>query len=261
LRDIRGYDPPQPSKRFLRLWQSAEPRQIDWTSFELQELNPTALQLASVLGARYVMLDPGTQLEEAGLGGTSSRGLRPVYRGIEATVYENARSAPRALVAARVHVVDSEQEAAEALLAPEFDPRSEAVVERGAEGAGALGAAVRAGGSRGSGAGRSGAGARAVAVDDVSPADVRMRARLARPGLVVLNDSWAPGWSVQVDGRAARAVRVNDAMRGVAVGAGAHVVEWRYRVPGLRAGMVVSLVVALALVVLGLGMWRSRQRA
>jgi len=43
-------------------------------------------------------------------------------------------------------------------------------------------------------------------------------------------------------------VRVNDVMRGVAVGAGTHRVEWTYRVPGLRLGAALSALALLALV-------------
>src|SRR5205085_11908771 len=62
LRDVRGYDPPQPSARYLRLWREAEPRQIEWVSFAIESLTDPALQVASVLGAKYVVADPGSQL-------------------------------------------------------------------------------------------------------------------------------------------------------------------------------------------------------
>lgn len=255
LRDIRGYDPPQPSTRFFRLWQRAEPEQIDWVSYALEAPTPVAFRLASVLGARYVIAAPGTTLE--GGFGMSPRGVHPVYDGIDARVYENDRAAPRALVAARVRAVEGEAGARRAVLEGEFDPRRDAVVERGPDGTDAVGAAVLA-----DGAGRAGAASGgAVAVDDASPSDVRIHARLDRPGLVVLNDSWAPGWSVRVDGRAARPVRVDDVMRGVAVGAGAHEVEWTYRVPGLRAGALLSLLAVVCCGALALAMRRRRPKA
>jgi uncharacterized membrane protein YfhO len=133
-----------------------------------------------------------------------------------------------------VRVVSGEGETRAALVEERFDPRREVVVERGAEGTDAmdtLGAAAAAGATS---SGR-------VSVSDRSSADVAIRARLARPGLVVLNDAWAPGWTVRVDGRDAEPVRVNDVMRGVAVDAGTHEVQWSYRVPGLRAGVLLSL--------------------
>ncbi|HEU4703752.1 MAG TPA: YfhO family protein, partial [Conexibacter sp.] len=166
-------------------------------------------------------------------------------------VFANARAAPRALVAQRVRVTSGEEETQTVLLEEGFDPRREAVVERGAEGTGALGAPEElARGSSGT-----------VSVTDRSSSSVAIRARLERPGLVVLNDSFAPGWSVKVDGRDAALVRVNDVMRGVAVGAGAHEVEWRYRVPGLRAGAALSAFgLMLFLALAGVLLRRSRAR-
>jgi Bacterial membrane protein YfhO len=236
LRDIRGYDPPQPSKRFARLWRTAEPSQIEWTSFAFEGLSAEALQVASTLGARYVVAPPGTRLgggagagagegegEGAGAeGGAPVRGLRVAYDGIDARVFTNVRAAPRALVPARVRVAGGEDEVRATILEAGFDPRHEVVVEQAP--------------GRPSIAGSSGE----VSVTDRSNASVAIRAQLERPGLVVLNDSWAPGWSVQVDGRDAAPVRVNDVMRGVAVPAGAHEVTWRYRVPGLWTGLALS---------------------
>jgi hypothetical protein len=248
LHDIRGYDPPQPSRRFARLWRTVEARQLEWVSYTIEAVTPGTLQLMSVLGARYMVAPPGARLREdegaPRTAGEAFHGLRVAYDGIDARVFANARAAPRALVPARVRVVAGEDQARAALLEDGFDARREAVVEQGAEGTDALGAL---GGSARLAAGSSGR----VSVTDRSNASVAIRAQLARPGLVVLNDSFAPGWSVQVDGRDAHPVRVNDVMRGVAVGAGAHAVVWRYRVPGLRAGAALS---ALALLLLAGGL-------
>ena len=247
LRDVRGYDPPQPSTRFARLWRAAEPQQIEWVSFMVEALTPEALQLVSVLGARYVVAPAGARLQgdeegEAGpsAAGEALRGLRVAYDGIDARVFSNARAAPRSLVPARVRVTSGEDETRAVLLEAGFDPRREAVVERGAEGTEALGALGSPDRLAAGSAGR-------VSVTDRSNASVALRAQLSRPGLVVLNDGLAPGWSVQVDGRDAEPVRVNDVMRGVAVGAGSHKVTWTYRVPGLRAGAALSAVGLLML--------------
>jgi hypothetical protein len=253
LRDVRGYDPPQPSKRYTRLWREAEPQQLEWVTFMVETVTPAALQVVSVLGARYVVAEPGAQLvsgrggagEAGGPGpegtGDAVAGLRVAYDGIDARVFSNARAAPRALVAARVRVTSGEDETRAVILEAGFDPRREVVVERGAEGTDAL----RALGTPDELSGAASSGR--VSVADRSNASVAIRAELEQPGVVVLNDAWAPGWSVQVDGRDAAPVRVNDVMRGVAVGAGTHEVRWSYRVPGLRAGTALSAVALLVL--------------
>lgn len=250
LRDVRGYDPPQPSQRFFNLWRAAEPEQLDWTGFAMNSLSPSVLQVVSVLGARYVIANPGVGAPE-GFGGPE-RALRVVYDGRDARIFENARAVPRAMVAPVVRVVAGEDEARALLTDPAFDPLREVVVERGSGGVAGLG-----GGGSAAGAGSAGR----VTVDDPSNARVVLHATLPRRGLVVLNDSWAPGWSVQVDGHDAEAVRVNEVMRGVVVGPGAHAVEWRYRVPGLRVGVLLSLLAVLCLGAGGLVVrWRARRR-
>jgi hypothetical protein len=250
LRDIRGYDPPQPSKRYLRLWKTAEPEQVEWISLAMRSLSPNALQVASALGARYIVTDPGTRLGRPEFENLPLRELHRAYDGIDARIFVNARAAPRALAGPPVRIVANEDEARAVIADPSFDPRREVVVERGPEGTGAMGAAALA---TASSSRTPEAAPGSASVSDRTPADVRIRARLRQPGLVVLNDSWAPGWSVRVDDRDAEPVRVNDVMRGVAVGAGVHEVEWRYRVPGLRAGTALSLLAligAAALVLL-----------
>lgn len=254
LRDIRGYDPPQPPVRYYRLWRLAEPEQLDWTAFELESLSPTTMQVASVLGARYVITAPGVDLPTEG--GLPVRSLHVVYDGRDARIFANPRALPRAMVAPRVRVVADEAAARTLLAEPDFDARAEAVVER-ADAAAVAGLAGDAGGAGGPG----GAAPGAVTVSDPSNAEVAMHAQLARRGLVLLDDSWSPGWSVQVDGRAARAVRVDDVMRGVVVPAGSHAVVWRYRVPGLRAGAALTLAGLLALGAGGVALVRRRRRA
>ncbi len=247
LHDIRGYDPPQPSVRYYRLWKLAEAEQLDWTAFAMESLSPASMQVASVLGARYVVAGPGVELPTQG-----RRPLLPslhvVYDGRDARIFSNGRVVPRAMLAPRVRIV-ADEAAARALLAePGFDARGEVVVERAD--AAAAGLAAGAGSASGT-----------VTVADPSNARVTMHARLGRRGLVMLDDSWAPGWSVTVDGRAARALRVDDVMRGVVVPAGAHAIEWRYRVPGLRIGAWISLLCLLALgLIAGRFIWPRRLR-
>jgi len=249
LRDVRGYDPPAPSVRYYRLWRLAEAEQLDWTPFEIESLSPVAMQVASVLGARYVIAPPGTDLPTT----DGARSLLPfmhtVYDGRDARVFENARALPRGMVAPRVQVVADEAAARTLLADPSFDPRGTAVVERADAAAAGLGDATGSAGS--------------ATVADTSNAEVTVHARLARRGLVLLDDSFTSGWSVQVDGRPARALRVDDVMRGVLAPAGAHTIVWRYRVPGLGAGALLSALALLAAAGLALaprvrGRWRRR---
>jgi hypothetical protein len=76
------------------------------------------------------------------------------------------------------------------------------------------------------------------------PDRVRLQVSARRDALVVLLDSYDPGWRASVDGRPARLLRANVAFRAVPVPAGDHRVEMRYRPPALLLGIAVSALAA-----------------
>ena len=231
LDDVRGYDPPLPSLRYFHLWQAVEPDQQSWQRLGVTELTPTGVRVLSVLGVRYLVFEPEAQ--PPGGADPALRALRRVHADRDAVVYGNRRAAPRALVASRVLLAADETGSVATLSAARFDPRGDAVVERDQPGAAALASAGPVHGR--------------VALAGERDAQVTLRATLDRRGLVVLDDQLAPGWTVRVDDHPARALRVDDVMRGVVVGPGSHRIVWSYRVPGLALGLVLS---AFALVLL-----------
>jgi uncharacterized membrane protein YfhO len=77
----------------------------------------------------------------------------------------------------------------------------------------------------------------------------------SRGGLVVLTDQWYPGWTATVDGRDAPILRVDTALRAVAVGPGSHTIEYRYAPRWPVRGLGVTALTA-ALV----GVVRTRRR-
>jgi hypothetical protein len=78
------------------------------------------------------------------------------------------------------------------------------------------------------------------------------------PGLLVVADTWMPGWSATLDGRPVEVLRGNLAQRVVPIRrAGPHRVVMTYKPPGLAAGAavsVLSLVVVTGLLMFGLRM-------
>jgi hypothetical protein len=70
------------------------------------------------------------------------------------------------------------------------------------------------------------------------------------PGLLVVADTWMPGWSAALNGRRTRVFRGDHAFRVVALpGPGMHRVVMSYRAPGLAAGVLISVGSALVLIV------------
>ncbi len=80
------------------------------------------------------------------------------------------------------------------------------------------------------------------------PDRVRLEVSARRAAVVVLLDSFDPGWKAWVDGEPAPVLRANVAFRAVPVPAGVHRVEMRYRPRALSLGIAVSaLTAAMAL--------------
>jgi uncharacterized membrane protein YfhO len=75
------------------------------------------------------------------------------------------------------------------------------------------------------------------------------------PAILVLSENHYPGWRAYVDGKSVDVIRVNYNLRGVAVPAGNHLVEFVYRPKSVLAGLAVSLLTLLSLL-----FWWSRAR-
>lgn len=87
----------------------------------------------------------------------------------------------------------------------------------------------------------------ACAGDEVSmphhePNYVRIDARMQCRGMVILTDTWFPGWRATVDGKRAKIERAYGMVRGVVVEQGNHTIEMRYRPVSVYVGAALSLI-------------------
>jgi len=100
-------------------------------------------------------------------------------------------------------------------------------------------------------------------VETCSPADqvalqehavnrVRIEAKMGCRGMVILSDTFFPGWQAEIDGSVAPIYEVNLAMRGVVVPAGAHTLTYRYRPASVLWGALLSLLGVSGAIVLAL---------
>ena len=252
LYDARGYDYPV-DKRFDALWRrSVAPGVGDFTQpEEFAGATPAAVHALGLLSVSDLIQGP-LQAIKSPLVGT---GVRVAYRGRDAVVYANDRALPRVFLVDRQRVVGSGTAALDAVTDPAFDGRAAAVTEAALPGIGAVTAGASGGG--GGLAPPAGASARLVRYD---PGRVRIDAVASDRSLLVLTDTWSPGWKATVDGRPLPLERVDYLLRGVVVGPGRHVVEMRYQPSGWRIGWIVSLVSLAGLVVLAVLGLRARRR-
>jgi hypothetical protein len=83
-------------------------------------------------------------------------------------------------------------------------------------------------------------------------------------GVLVLTDTFYPGWSVTVDGKPSKVLAANYAFRGVFVPAGRHFIEFSYRPLTFSAGLVCLqiglLLSALAMIAQGVREFASKKQ-
>ncbi len=139
---------------------------------------------------------------------------------------EDRLAFPRAFLVPRMVLADNASAAMELLLRKKIDPAVAVVWER-------LNANELASESGGSLDGTS-----ATVTYQADRATVLTRS--TRPAYLVLSDAYAPGWSCTVDGHSTTIRRAFGLLRSAPVGAGEHRVEFRYRQPGLLAGIALS---------------------
>jgi hypothetical protein len=147
--------------------------------------------------------------------------------------YRNPTALPRAFLVHRVRAVTSAEDAYAAVVDRGFRPGEEAVVE----GAAPVFTAADVNGS--------------ANIDLDHPEHVSVVVTTPTPALLVLTDSWFPGWEASEGTVAHPILRTDYAFRGVALEAGVHRIDFRYRAPAFRLGTLVAaaaLVVALAAV-------------
>jgi hypothetical protein len=84
---------------------------------------------------------------------------------------------------------------------------------------------------------------------------------LAGAGILVLSEIWHPYWSARVDDQPAEVLQVDVALRGVAVPAGRHSVEFEFRDPNVAYGAWGSALGVAIWIGLLVATWRRREAA
>jgi hypothetical protein len=151
---------------------------------------------------------------------------------------------PRAYLVHQVLATDADQ-AVELVAAGDFDPANTAVVE---------------GLASFSSTATSGDGATILSY---APERVVVESNSAEPALLVLSDSDDPGWQALLDGAPTPIYRTNVLLRGVALPAGRHTVEFIYRPTPWQQGLWLGALGWLLIVALiaGAGLWAAPKSA
>ena len=239
---LQKFRPTAPSDlgRIGRMWQLTNVRYIIAAQGMVAELNrlfdPEQQRFKPVLGFDLAP-KPGSPTDgRVGLDDITA----VVNPSGQYAVIENGMALPRARLFSGWEVLPDSDAALRRLADPAFRPESTVVLAE---------APVLPGGET---LNESPGGAAGEAVITAwAPKRVTLRTVAAQPAVLLLNDRWDPSWQATVDGQAVPILRANFLMRGVAVPAGEHTVEFRYK-PDMRMLWVSLTAIAVAL---GAGVW------
>jgi hypothetical protein len=165
---------------------------------------------------------------------------RQVFSGVDGlNIYELPDAFPRAFLTSKAEKLNDSRKADEWLHRPEFHARTQTFV---------TGDAPKLGGCEDPGSAR---------VEQYSSSSIRIVADARCKSMVVLTDTFYPGWKATVDGRDAGIYDAYAVFRGVVIEPGSHIVEFRYRPSSVILGA--SLTGLGLLLVLGLCVWERRR--
>jgi hypothetical protein len=176
-------------------------------------------------------------------------GFQRVFEGTDGIdVWRNHESYPRVFVAHRARVIADERAQAEAIADDAFRPAQVVIVGHPVD------------------------GVPEPRPDEIlprptehsallreSPEDLIVEVELKQPGVLVIAEPWYPTWLATVDGRPAELLRVDYALKGVALPAGRHQVALRCSDRALAWGAAISS--AALLLLCALALYERRRRA
>lgn len=139
-------------------------------------------------------------------------------------VYENKTALSRASLFGAYQVIPDAKTAIETLLDSNFDYRQTLVLDQPPAIAPQLDPEATA------------------TITDYSPQKVTISTQADQSQLLLLNDTYYPGWRASIDGQPTPILRANHAFRAVSVPAGSHQVIFKYDPLSVRLGMTLSLI-------------------
>jgi hypothetical protein len=162
-----------------------------------------------------------------------------VYRDTIASIYQNPSVFQRVFVVHRFQVASSAEEAQRIIKNPDFNLREDVVLDASLPESEAK------------------ALEQTPKVDDSTaeimhyePDKVIIKAYAEHPGLLILTDTYYPGWKAYVDGKPTMIYQADGLVRAVYLSQGEHRVEFIYFPESFKMGLTISVISAITLIML-----------
>ena len=224
LNDIRGYSSLETEAYHRFLAATGEYPQHHQRHLNILYFSGFESRLIDLVNVKYLISDRGLQHPK----------LTPVWEG-GAYVYENRSALPRAFLVYRTRVLHDGSALERALRDPTFNPSEIVLFEREGPTVSGLVDSMPT-----------------VRIAEYQPEHVVVEASSRYDAVLVLADSWFPGWKATIDGVPTKILRGDLLLRAVSIPAGNHRVVFDYSPDSFRLGVMVSLFALLIAISLGL---------
>lgn len=237
----------------IQWWNALQGESADASNtLDVSADTPHALLLNIMATRAVVATDTG------GLVGGSAPGLRLRRKGEvgNVVVYENENAIPRLSWASSWRMVLDMPSVFEALGDKSFNPRRECVILTDEP---AISHLARTVPDTSAQLKSETTETRITTLLD-APEHLVVEVENAIPGILVLSDTYAPGWRATVNGQRAPILKANGLFRGIALGPGSHTISFEYRPLSIIAGAIISVVTLVLLVLVSMLHLLNRMR-
>ncbi|MCX6044132.1 MAG: YfhO family protein [Chloroflexi bacterium] len=236
LADVRGYEPLAP-RRYIELLSQLSGFYHFGTHFLLTQADSPLLDLLNV---KYMLTDQALTGKWQLVYPNSSKS--PTRAGVK--VFQNQTVLPRAFLVYQAEVVANPTASLARVVDPSFDFRTHVVLEEMPPQWIQTTAPVNS---------------PRVAINRYTANRVEIQVQTAAAGILVLTDTYAPGWRALVDGQSTPLYVANHAFRAVTVPTGAHQVIFVYSPLTFWIGAALSGLTLMGLLLAGLWAFRTHR--
>jgi hypothetical protein len=152
----------------------------------------------------------------------------------ELKVYQNKKVMPRAFIAYNYRVIQNEKDLLQILDSPDFNPRETVILNSDIKKP------------------RGPVSPHRVEIIKYSPLEIKIDVYTERPGILVLSDSFYPGWLAKVDTCPVKIFQAYSVFRAIPLSEGSHRVIFRYLPISFILGCSITIITLSVIILEGL---------
>jgi len=217
---------------------------------------PDATNLLALLNVKYVLSIPEIKSKEFKLvkviQAGSDKNLKKYGTDKFLKIYQNLNYLPRAFLVEKYRIVAKEDEYKQVMQSKDFRPGEEALLYEEPWGGNSSELGVRSSELvKTKTIKEQKKRENEVAIVDYRNNSIKLNVNTDRPKILVLSETYYPGWKVYVDGQEKKILKANFAFRAVPLSAGQHEVEFIYDPWTFKIGLYITLLTIISLVGFG----------